>query len=115
MVADENVASYLLEKSQLIKSIEQKAERVLESEGQEAYAQTMREKALVLASLAKDTQKAFPQLDEDTLLLLQRFSDSAENALRIGSVFYMSALLYPEDYVAGQPNNLDVLAAQLAG
>lgn len=31
---------------------------------------------------------------------------SAENALSIGSTFYMSALLYPEDYQEGQMNDL---------
>lgn len=115
MVADEKVASFLLEKSHLIKAIEQKAEDLLIAKGQDAYVQAMREKALLLASLAKDTQAAFPHLNKGTLLLLERFSESAENALRIGSVFYMASLLYPEDHVAGQPNNLDILAAQLAG
>jgi len=44
---------------------------------------------------------------------LKRFADSADNALSLDSVFYMSALLYPEDYHEGEANDLELFAEEL--
>ena len=44
---------------------------------------------------------------------LRAFSASANNALRLGSLFYMSALLYPEDHKPGQPDDMQVFIASL--
>ncbi len=41
---------------------------------------------------------------------LERFAENASRALSIGSVFYMYALLYPDNHIKGEPNDLDLLA-----
>ena len=41
------------------------------------------------------------------------FAYEAEKALRLASVFYLSALLYPPDHQPGEPNDLDVLIDEL--
>ena len=46
---------------------------------------------------------------------LNGFSLNASNSLRIGSVFYMSALLYPDEHKPGAPNNLEFLPAEVRG
>ena len=53
------------------------------------------------------------QLQDQAGHRLHRFSASARNALRIGSIFYMSALLYPEDHKPGQPDDLQVFIRRL--
>jgi hypothetical protein len=42
------------------------------------------------------------------------FSKNAQTALRLDSVFYMSALLYPGDHQKGEPDNLEKLIASLS-
>ena len=56
-------------------------------------------------------------LDPKLVLLLKNqigaFSFSAGKALDLGSVFYMKALLYPEDYADGDNNDLENFIVQL--
>ena len=52
------------------------------------------------------------QADND-LLTLHGFSESAEKSLQVNSPWFMSALLYPEDYREGEPNNLEKLIQSL--
>lgn len=70
----------------------------------------MREKAESLAALAEDAKPLLAPLPGELrfnlALALERFSASARMALGLGSVFYMSALLYPEDHRKGQPDDL---------
>jgi hypothetical protein len=112
------LAEYLEEKARAVKTLETEAEAILHTQGdQSGYQALMRQKAELLAALADDAKPlvgALPQerLDEaDERLGL--FSMSAANSLRIGSVFYMSALLYPDDYKQGDPNNLERFAAEV--
>ncbi len=44
---------------------------------------------------------------------LERFAQNASQALAIGSVFYMYALLYPDNHVKGEPNDLELLAEEI--
>ena len=73
-----------------------------------AYTARMQEKARLLASLEEEAEAYLEELPEQLQdqagHRLHRFSASARNALRIGSIFYMSALLYPEDHKPGQPD-----------
>ena len=76
-----------------------------------AYTARMQEKARLLASLEEEGEAY--QLQDQAGHRLHRFSASARNALRIGSIFYMSALLYPEDHKPGQPDDLQVFIRRL--
>ncbi|KAB1443589.1 hypothetical protein [Pseudodesulfovibrio senegalensis] len=108
-----DIYAFLLQRINAVHDFEKLAEAELGSEGQQAYERVMRQKAMLLAKLADDARERFPDADEWVLDGLERFSASARNSLKIGSVFYMSALLYPEDHKPGQPNDLEVFAENL--
>ena len=82
-----------------------------------AYTARMQEKARLLASLEEEGEtylEGLPEpLQDQAGHRLHRISASARNALRIGSIFYMSALLYPEDHKPGQPDDLQVFIRRL--
>jgi hypothetical protein len=60
----------------------------------------------ILQQLAEDAARAIQEG-------LRRFARSAGTALSLNSVFYMSALLYPEDYCEGEPNDLEAFLEEL--
>lgn len=74
------------------------------------HNELMRRKAELLASMAEDAKPLLEPLPGETrfnyALALEGFSASARMSLRLNSVFYMSALLYPDDNKPGQPDNL---------
>ena len=74
------------------------------------HNELMRRKAELLASMAEDAKPLLEPLPGETrfnyALALEGFSASARMSLRLNSVFYMSALLYPDDHKPGQPDNL---------
>lgn len=110
-------------KTELIEFLDGIAERIrsLEAQAQEAlhqrsdeseYRQIMAEKASLLGDLIEEAQ---PLLDElppsqakPVRKRLQRFSESADQAMDLDSVFFMSALLYPDDHKTGEKNDLEV-------
>ena len=61
-------------------------------------------------AVAEDAKPLLEPLPGETrfnyALALEGFSASARMSLRLNSVFYMSALLYPDDHKPGQPDNL---------
>ena len=83
-----------------------------------AYRELMRERAENLAGLCDDAAPLLealpPPLRERTGYRLEQFSQGARNALRLNSIFYMSALLYPDEHQKGEPDNLARLIAELA-
>jgi hypothetical protein len=112
------LADYLDEKARQVKALEAEAEAVIHGEGDQAgYQGLMRRKAELLQALAADAAplvKALgPGLAEAAGERLAGFSLNAENSLRIGSVFFMSALLYPDEHKPGEPNNLELFAAEV--
>lgn len=73
------------------------------------YNAGMRKKATLLASLAGEYSKFAAGLPNKKILeRLEQFSASAATALKLGSVFYMSALLYRDDHKKGEPDNFEV-------
>lgn len=85
-----------------------------------AYKDLMIGKAEIIRQLPNEFQQEFPGNDPDARAVWERvlsrlrdFAQGAENALSIGSPFYMSALLYPDEHKTGQPNNLELLIAEL--
>ncbi len=92
-----------------LRHIEDAARHCIEEHAdQSGYEKFMCRKALLLALLIEQGQKfiqEFPEVMEE----IRRFSANAERALSLGSVFFMSALLYPEDHSPGQDNDLEIL------
>lgn len=110
--------NFLRDRIRQVRDIENMAHDLLHNAADEAgYRAAMQRKAQLLASLAAD---AAPSLDgiglERRPMIehrLDMFSQSARRSLDIGSVFYMSALLYPDDHKPGEPNTLETWLAEL--
>lgn len=72
----------------------------------------MCEKAELLIALSDEAKPLLASLPGEArfnlALALERFSGSARNAIQLNSVFYMSALLYPDDHKKGEPDNLQL-------
>lgn len=113
-----NLADFLDDKARQVKAIEAEAEAVIHGKGDQAgYQAKMREKAELLSALAKDAAKLVkalkPGLADAADERLSGFSQNAAMALQVGSVFFMSALLYPDEHTPGEPNNLELFAAEV--
>ncbi len=82
-----------------------------------AHRQLMMERAELIATIDVETKAlvdALPaDIREDAEQTLRRFAKGARNALRLDSVFYMSALLYPDEHKAGEPDNMERFIADL--
>jgi hypothetical protein len=114
------LADFLEQRARAVRAIEAEAEAIIHGQGDQAgYVAKMREKAMLLADLAGDAQGlvlALPSAQgEAAAERLERFSQSAANSLKVGSPFYMSALLYPDDYRQGSPNDLERHVAEVRG
>lgn len=75
------------------------------------YRKKMQRKAEMLADLSEEAEDHLEPLDSSLREMirqrLQQFSQSATTALQLDSVFYMSALLYPDEHKKGEPDNLE--------
>lgn len=110
--------NFLRDRIGQVREAETTALAMLNTAGDEAgYRKAMERKAQILAELASDAQPFLrtltPGKRAEAVERLEAFSQSAHNSLEIGSVFYMSALLYPEDHQPGHPNNLELWLAEL--
>ncbi|HAS90674.1 MAG TPA: hypothetical protein DCS48_15460 [Desulfovibrio sp.] len=79
----------------------------------DVYRELMRRKAMKLSGLAKEAESLTKSVKAEVAERIERFSLSASQSLEIGSVFFMSALLYPDDYKEGEPNDLEIFAAEV--
>ena len=99
--------------AQQVTTLEKEAREILQKNySEESYRAIMRQKATLLAplhKLAAPSIAKLPQTEQTNIIdeRLMRFSQSASNALNLNSVFYMSALLFPEDHEEGAPNDLE--------
>lgn len=112
-----DIIDFLEKTSANVKRLEAEGDAALESEGQRAFQIKLEEKAEILAELGekawKLTEKVDGELGNEIARKLEQFSMSASAALRIGSVFFMTALLYPEDHKPGEPDDLENYIAEL--
>lgn len=110
--------AFLRDRITLIKDTETVALTLLHENGDEnGYREAMRRKAMILANLAADAAPLLHGLSMKKRAMIEHrldmFAQSAQRSLDIGSVFYMSALLYPDEHQPGQPNTLEVFLADL--
>ena len=109
--------SWLEARAHEVRRIEKQALHELEGQDTQGYRDGMRRKAELLAALPKASIPVVSGLSEDAAQAIQaglwRFARNAGNALSLDSVFYMSALLYPEDYREGEANDLEVFLEEL--
>lgn len=93
-----------------VMTVEQAAIQALDHGDTPCHNQKMLEKAKMLASLFDDSKhllEGLPgELRFNIALALEGFAGSARTALQLESVFYMSALLYPDTHKEGEADNL---------
>jgi hypothetical protein len=109
--------SWLEERALDVRRIEEQALGEMARNNIQGYRDEMRRKAELLAGLPKASIPFVGGLPKDSAQAIQeglwRFARSAGNALSLDSVFYMSALLYPEDHREGEPNDLEIFLEEL--
>ncbi|MBD5538982.1 MAG: hypothetical protein HDQ94_03335 [Desulfovibrio sp.] len=112
------VIEWLRARHDAIMALEREALDRLKAGDNEGYKEKIRAKAESVAALAKDAAPVLAPLPdaarEPVLRGLMRFSQSAATGLRLGSVFYMWALLYPDEHKPGEPDNLALFIDGLA-
>lgn len=101
-----------------IRETEHTAHSLLHEKNDDAgYREAMRNKAHILAGMHTQARPLLEKMPADRREAIEdrllAFSQSAQRSLEVGSVFFMSALLYPEDHQPGQPNTLEVWLAEL--
>ena len=114
----EQIAAFLEHVAAQVSSLETQANEAIAKQNDEAeYRRLMQQKAELLAELsatAAPLVNALPPAHKEAVAAtIGNFSKSAATSLRIGSVFYMSALLYPDEHQKGQPNNLELFIKSL--
>ena len=117
----ENYVAWLQKANRAVFDKEAQAKACLnEADYAQAYKGLMAEKAGLIQQLPSGFRDAFSEKDESSRAAweyivnrLSEFAMGAENALSIDSPFYMSALLYPDEHKPGEPNNLELLIAEL--
>ncbi len=102
----------LRSRAEAIRAVEAEAlERLHEQGDTIGYEKKLREKCAIMQRLIDDAAPHLQNFDQATAAIVEDaltgFGERASQALSVGSVFFMSALLYPEDYVKGQPNDLE--------
>jgi hypothetical protein len=107
----------LEEASARVATLEARGGAALIAGDNSAYDAAMREKALFLSRLYAMCADSLESLEEKdrayAAARLRVFSASAAQGLSLGSVFYMSALLFSEDHRPGEPDDLAVLLAEM--
>lgn len=107
---------YLMQTAAQIHALETKKKQAITAQNRQEYLDCVREKATILSKLydnAKKQDMTAVKNTKDILATLQGFSNSAKQALAVNSPWFMSELLYPEDYQENEPNNLDNLIEKL--
>uniref|UniRef100_A0A7C4ABD7 Uncharacterized protein n=1 Tax=Fundidesulfovibrio putealis TaxID=270496 RepID=A0A7C4ABD7_9BACT len=84
----------------------------------ETYRFKLMEKCELLADLPEQVEQHLTHgggAAGELLRGLKDFARKANQAMDLESVFYMSALLYPEDYQDGEPNDLERFLMRFQG
>ena len=95
-----------------IRELEAAAARALHDDNDApGHRKRMTEKCLVLEGLPEEVEEALAGDDAAgaaaLLAGLEDFARRAGMALQLESIFFMGALLYPDDYQDGEPNDLE--------
>ncbi len=114
---DQAFILWLKKQHEEIMDCEKKAYECLDAGDKAGYSVHMHEKAEKLKDLDRLSRPFLKDLDSgeraEVMESLARFSEGAATALSLDSLFYMSALLYPDDHREGDPDNLQKLIMRL--
>ena len=108
-----SIIKKLREYARQISRLEAEADAVLaDNYDLGSYHDLLKQKAEILHGISNLGLELTADLDIDLQKLLRDrlggFSHAALKALRLDSVFYMAALLYPENYQPGGKNDLEL-------
>ncbi len=107
----ETVLDMVQDTARSIRELEKDALEALHGRGdKETHRFNMMEKCELLAELPEHAEPYLKGDDPTTERLrtgLKDFARRANMALDLESIFFMSALLYPDDYQDGEPNDLE--------
>ena len=109
----------LLEKAAAeIKKLEAEAwSAINDDDNMEVHRKKLEQKAVLLVDLVDEAEPFLESLSqemEDRIwAVLMRFCQNASRALELESIFYMANLLYPDDHMDGNPNDLEKLVIEL--
>ncbi len=116
--------------SKAISELQRAAEKIrrIEQEAREAlfvrddpgeHREKLEEKTMLLMELPELVGPFCEGLGKEARREVERGLDSfamrAERAMELSSIFFMNALLYPEDYHEGEPNDLERFIDRLRG
>ena len=112
------IIQQLTQAASQVRQFEADAKKALYSHNdKDLYYQLMSQKAHLLASLPESIAAMTTLLNSEIAQSLKSqigaFSFAAKKAINLDSVFYMSALLYPDDYADGEANDLENFISQL--
>ncbi len=117
-LAVDKLVQWLRQRHALTMQTEARALDCLEAGDVPGHNAGMRQKAELLANMAEEARPHLEGLPGETrfqfAMALENFSASARTALRLNSLFYMSALLYPDDHKKGDPDNLSLCIERMA-
>jgi hypothetical protein len=113
-----NAVSALQSAAERIRRIENEArEALFTRDDPETYRQKLQEKTMLLMELSEVAGPFYDGMAKDVRAEfetgLNSFAMSAAQAWELSSIFYMSALLYPEDYREGDRNDLELFIDRL--
>ncbi len=121
MTQRENIrsaVSILKSAAEKIRHLEHEArEALFLKDDSEAYGQKLQEKTMILMELPEMVSSFYEGMADDIRgeieTGLHSFAMRATQAWELSSIFYMSALLYPEDYREGDPNDFELFIDRL--
>lgn len=107
---------YLMQTAAQIQELETKKKQAVAADNRQEYLDCVREKAAILSQIHDNARKQDIKAvknAKEILSALQDFSNSAKQALAVNSPWFMSELLYSDDYKENAPNKLDKLIEKL--
>ena len=110
-----SVQTLLTQAAETIRTLEREAQEALHGQGdKEAYTAKLTEKCHILLDLGDRLEEPLEAVrGKDSAeaarieAQLDSYAQRANAALSLKSVFFMAALLYPDDYKDGEPNDLE--------
>ncbi len=117
MTEPHSLIGHLERTAQTIRDLEAKAQQALNSGDPDEYKSLLERKCETLEDLPQRLAPALNDLPQDQQSSVESqiagFAQRAAQALELDSVFFMSALLYPETYQPGAPNDLEAFILTL--
>ena len=106
------IIDYLKEAAAHVRELEAEAkDALLNKDDVDMYRSKLEQKAMLIIDLESEIEDFITGLDlvlsRRIMAGLSRFALSAERGLGLDSIFYLSALLYPEDHIEGEKNDLE--------